>query len=330
MSCNCTTNPCGCDSGVSLPYLTGATGNDGQFGGFSARWKFDSSTATSPASTYVRLNNATPSSVTQIYISDTNFDNVDHDSFLDSFSNSGSFGTIRIWKQFDSSKFWMGTVTAVTDNGTDHTLAVTHIQSNSTFTASDALIISFTNNGATGATGATGAAGANAAQVIDVDFSGSIATSTAGPVALSSLSIPANQLDTDKDYLEFTGFVTLTGSDNAVNSIYLSIGDQGRALDGGETFTLYKETGVKSFHVRGLVIRESALLAHCFTEITACYFANAGITLNPVDAASSLFNHQQIAIDWSQINLLEIGLDNVTSTNTITLQHFEVKHVQKV
>ncbi len=32
MACNCTTNPCGCDVGIELPYLTGATGPQGSAG----------------------------------------------------------------------------------------------------------------------------------------------------------------------------------------------------------------------------------------------------------------------------------------------------------
>ncbi len=125
----------------------GATGSNGLFGGFCGKWLFSTSTATGPTSTFFRFNNTTYSSVTNLYISDTNFDSLNYDAFLDSFDNGGSFGYVRIYKEFDNTKFWLGTVTSVTDNGADHTIGVTYILSNGTFSASDALVVCFDGKG---------------------------------------------------------------------------------------------------------------------------------------------------------------------------------------
>lgn len=132
------------DNSTDIPVgLTGDTGAGGTFGGFCGEWKWSTSTSSGPASTEVRFNNATYASVTSIYVSDTNRDSVNYDAFLDSFSNAGYFGYIRIFKEYDSSKFWLGQITAVTDNGTDHSIDVTYILSNGAFAANDSLIICF-------------------------------------------------------------------------------------------------------------------------------------------------------------------------------------------
>lgn len=162
MACtSCNNDNCSCTEQVTIP--SGSDGDDGLFGGFSQKFTFSTSTASNPSANTIRLNNATPASVTTIYVSDTNSDGVDVDAYLDSFSNSSSYGLIKLFSEYDSTKFWMGTITGVTDNGTYHTLTVTHIISNSTFSNTSKVVVSFTPKGATGATGAAGSAGATGA-----------------------------------------------------------------------------------------------------------------------------------------------------------------------
>ena len=139
---------------------SGLDGNDGQYGGASAsRWKFETSVAVSPTSQYLRMNNTTYSSVTAIYINETNDDGTNRAGLLASFSVGGIFGRIRLFKEFDSNTFWYGTITAVTDAGSYYNLTVTYTDSNGTFAANDKVIVEFTPTGATGATGAAGTAG---------------------------------------------------------------------------------------------------------------------------------------------------------------------------
>lgn len=157
MACtSCENDNCSCSEQVTIPNGSdGTNGVDGLFGGFSHKFVFNTSTSATPASTTIRLNNAVMASVTSIYISDNNSDAVSVDAFLDEFSNSGNYGYIRLFKEYDSSKFWMGEITGVVDNGSDHSLTVTHINSNSTFSASDKIVVSFVANGAPGPAGST-------------------------------------------------------------------------------------------------------------------------------------------------------------------------------
>lgn len=156
MSCGCSSN-CNCSSVITLPVASpGAPGASGMFGGWSQRMVFDSATSASPLARDLRLNNATPANVTQIYVNDLNADGNDIDPFLDAFANNNSFGLVKLWKQYDSSIFWMGEVTGVTDNGADHTVAVTHVASNGTFANNDSIVISYVANGESGNTFITG------------------------------------------------------------------------------------------------------------------------------------------------------------------------------
>lgn len=329
MACNCTTNPCGCDSGISLPYLTGAAGNDGLFGGYSAEWKFDATTSTGPASTYLRFNNATLASVTEIYINDTNIDSVDHDLFLDSFDNSSVYGLVRIWKQHDSDTFWMGEITGVTDNGSDHTLTVTYTLANGTFTAEDNVVVSFAPKGATGATGSNGANGIGGSYVVDTDFTGSIAASTASPAVLGTVTVAADTLGSDEDMLEFYAYYTSTDSSAGNDDIYISFGDQGYAADSNERFASFRIPDLRACWIEGRIIRESSSVAHCVTKVVADISATGTTSdvLTP-NATVERMGHQTLTVDWTQANIFEIGID-ATAQEDLTLIDLVVKYVQK-
>ena len=192
--CGCA-NECGNSSLITIPTgdtgTPGATGAQGLFGGFSGEWLFSTSTAISPASPFLRLNNATPSSVTAIYVSDTNADSIDYDAFLDSLSNNSKYGYIRIFKKSDSTKFCTYQITAVVDNGTDHTLTVTYISSNSTFAASDALVLTFSPAGTDGFT------------VLHNDTT-QATTANAAMAVLMSYTLPVNTLATNGSALQLT------------------------------------------------------------------------------------------------------------------------------
>lgn len=146
-SCSSTSLPIGPTGATGLTGPAGANGTNGIYGGFSGEFVFDTSTASGPGSTLLRFNNSTYLSVTRINVSDTGTGSVDYDAFLDSLSNSNEFGLIRIFKKTDSTKFWMGKITAVTDNGTDHSIDVTYITSNGAFVSTDPVILTFSPAG---------------------------------------------------------------------------------------------------------------------------------------------------------------------------------------
>lgn len=207
MSCNCNDQ---CSTPITIPTVNsgndGADGSNGIFGGFSSNWEFSSSTSTGPTIKQIRLNNSTPASVTEIYVADSNGDSINMSAFLTSFSNGSAFGKIRLYKEDDKTKFWLGTLTAVTDNGTDFTLAVTHIQSNSTFASTDSVILSFAPagaNGSNGSTGGNGIDGANGVTVLHNDFATySPAGSPATFREATSYVLPVGTLRTDGSMLK--------------------------------------------------------------------------------------------------------------------------------
>ena len=110
MSCNSCSN-------ITLPGVVGpagtagangsdgSDGNDGVFGGYSVQWQFETDILAPPSSGYLKLNNATPASVTELFVHDTAKDSIDASSFLASFTannNPGSYGLIRIFKRNSS------------------------------------------------------------------------------------------------------------------------------------------------------------------------------------------------------------------------------------
>ncbi len=138
----------------------GAAGSDGLYGGWALEWDFDSSTANTTGSGEVRFNNATLSSVTHIFINDTNSDSVDASSFLASVGTT-PFGRIKVFKESDSSVFWLGTITAAdsTSVPAEYDLTVTHVVSNGTFTDADDVVVVLMPQGVSGSTGTAGTDG---------------------------------------------------------------------------------------------------------------------------------------------------------------------------
>ena len=125
----------------------GAQGNQGVSGGYSSEWLYDTGTGTGTSSGDFRFDNATPGSVTGLYINNVNRDSANLRAWLDGFDNSNSFGVVKISKRTDSNVFWMGKVTAESDLGSEHDITVTYVANNGTFTNNDACVISFSPNG---------------------------------------------------------------------------------------------------------------------------------------------------------------------------------------
>lgn len=194
----------------------GADGTDGLFGGYSLEWIFDTSTSPSPPATKVRFNNATPASVTKIYINETASGSIDAANFLQSFTannDPGNYGLIKIWKQYDSTIFWLGKVSAITDNGSDRTIDVSHTLSNGTFSASDDVIVSFVSNGASGS---------NKSGVLDnysiLDDGANYEGTT--PTLVRTFTIPANTFETNKDEVTIKGGFSGDLDQESTNGIY--------------------------------------------------------------------------------------------------------------
>lgn len=205
------TDCCEESEGITIP--AGSDGSNGEYGGYSSNFLWSTATGSTPGSTFVRFNNSTYSSVTQIFISETNGDSISVADWLDSFVNSSAFGMIKIFKESDSTKFWFGRVTAHVDNGTDRTLTVTYVDHNGTFAANDSVIVNYTMNGATGAAGSNGTNGTDGIDGIGLLASHvTLGFTSAGYPVYTALgtsgTIAAGTLDSNGDKIRITQLFT--------------------------------------------------------------------------------------------------------------------------
>lgn len=168
---------------AATPGPAGPQGNPGSAGadgtpGLGIRYTFSTSTSSGPSSGQIRLNNATYSSATQIFVSETARTSVSAAAVLDQLT-AGS--VLMLFDENDDTAYAFYTLTSSTDNGGDRTLAVTHLASNGTFTGNVSLAFVIKGAaGSTGATGSTGAAGADGVSGFGLRYTFSTSTST-GP-----------------------------------------------------------------------------------------------------------------------------------------------------
>lgn len=142
-------------------------------------------TAADPTSGKMRVNSATLSSATAMYISTTGADAASYGSLINTWDDSTNTvkGTLHWYKVGALSTYAIYTVSgSVTDNSTYRTVTLTHVASAGTFASGDQLAVLFHRAGdagaagAAGATGATGSAGA-AGPNVGLDYQWNTATS---------------------------------------------------------------------------------------------------------------------------------------------------------
>jgi len=207
--CNCR-GGCSCTSNsTALPIgntgATGATGAQGLYGGFSGDWLFDLTNGGAPAPTFLRFNGADVSAnVTTITVAETGPSSVNYTAFLASLLNNSQYGYVRLFKETDSTAFWMGKITAVADSGTYATLTVTYITaSNATtsniFAASDSIVLTFSPSGA-------------GTSLVLYNNTTTVSTVGAGLDTLMSYNISANTLKTDDDVIEIDAIFECSGT----------------------------------------------------------------------------------------------------------------------
>jgi hypothetical protein len=126
--------------------LPGINGINGIFGGWSGAWIFRASTSGPSATREIRLNNTSLSLVTSMFINKTNRDNLNYANFLATFDNSGYFGKLRLFKEFNNNQFIFAEVLAVTDNGTEYQVDISVVLSNGSFSQNDNIVLTFTPN----------------------------------------------------------------------------------------------------------------------------------------------------------------------------------------
>lgn len=103
------------------------------------RYTFDTGTGSGPASGELRLNNATPSSATIIYVHETDANSVGIGAILSEIRYGDR---LLVFGAADSSKFALYKVNGdPVDNGSDRTIPVAHIASNSTLADAAACVL---------------------------------------------------------------------------------------------------------------------------------------------------------------------------------------------
>lgn len=120
-----------------------------------------STTNGDPGSGTLRLDNATPSSATGIYIDDLDGTGADVSGWMLTWDDSTSTipGYIILRSKNTTSSFHVFSITSLTDNAGYMDFTVSHVDGNGSFSASEPLTVTFIRNGDKGDTGATGATG---------------------------------------------------------------------------------------------------------------------------------------------------------------------------
>lgn len=231
----------------------GSDGTNGDFGGFTGEWIFDTATAANPPLTELRFDNASLGSVTAIYVNDTNADSTSYNNFLEVFKNTDGgidyYGLVKVWKKGDSNTFIFAEVTSVTDNGADHTIAVTVIESNGTLVDTDNVLMSFTPNGTGSITDP---------EILDVNTT-SAGTTSPTTSSLMTYTVPADTLSTDGDTLEFTAIYSRTSVIKAGTTARVLVGGN-NVTNGAIDFSL--PSGYKALKIDCILTRVSATLVY--------------------------------------------------------------------
>lgn len=214
-------------------------------GGFT--YTYSSTTASAdPGAGFVRFNNATLSSATAMYISETTGLSQAISSELATWDDSTSTirTKLRLFKQSDPSVFVLFNITGtLTDNGTWDTFTVAYVSGTTSLTNNDVLTIQPIRNGDKGDIGTTGPAGslqiANAAGTVDAitaDFSPDLTLADNLVIQVVNTA-GANTVTNPTLNTDGSGALTIKARGNAA----LVAGDTGAA---GYTMTLrYEATG---------------------------------------------------------------------------------------
>ena len=216
----------GCNDGCfdeSVQLALGPAGSNGLYGGWSLKWKFDSNVGPGTGSSEVRLNNVSPVSATVIYVNDDAFGTGAADVFLSSVT-SAPYGRIKIFKEYDSTIFWLATITAADDTivPAEVKFTVTDVVTNGSFTDADDIVLTLAPAGATGATG-TGTPGASGTTLLkSITTEQVVVASSYASGNVFSHTVPLNTLNINEDTLQFKGIVLHTENDATVAGLNIT------------------------------------------------------------------------------------------------------------
>lgn len=225
-------------------------------------------TAADPGSGALRFNNATLSSATALYISETtaNSQGISADMATWDDGSSSIRGRIRVVKQSDPTVFVLYDITGSNvDNGSWQTLTITYVAGNGSISNSDAVSVGFVAKGDKGDTGATGTAipivaAGGTVNAITADYTPDITVSDFALVAFRSTgsntsTTPTFSPDgaTARTIVKKGGQALVSGDIGAVGSIHILQYDSSNTRwellnpastpSGGQTLGFEKATG---------------------------------------------------------------------------------------
>jgi len=320
--CNCR-GGCSCTSNsTALPIgntgATGKTGEQGLYGGFSGDWLFDLTDGGAPATTFLRFNGADVSAnVTTITVAETGPSSVDYTAFLASLLNNSQYGYVRLFKQTDSTAFWMGKITGVADSGTYATLTVTYITASDAttsniFAASDSVVLTFSPSGA-------------GTSLVLYNKTIPVSTSGGGIDALMSYNIPVNQLKTNDDVIEVDASFVCSGTSEA-KELLLRINGSNFITKTGSG-TLYVTKDIKYAKLKLIITRVSSTSLYITVELgrtSATYLTHS--------SGGYSFDESVVGISDLSSNTLTIaclGQNIAAGSETITQNQLLVRYFNK-
>ena len=209
--------------------VAGTNGINGLYGGWSLKWKFDTNTGSGTGTNEVRLNNASPASATEIYVNDDAFGTGAADVFLSSVT-SAPYGRIKIFKEYDSTIFWLATITAADAAAVpaEVKFTVTDVVTNGTFTDADDIVLTLAPTGPAGTNGTDGVDGKILLQTITSSIN--INTPGYSTAITGPWIVPYNTLDTDGDTLRLQAQSMITQTDNSFGGMQVRIGTAGAGI----------------------------------------------------------------------------------------------------
>jgi len=311
----------------------GSAGLNGLFGGYSLEWNFETSIAVSPTSKNLRFDNATPASVTKIYINEDASDGIGGviaaSDFLQSFlanGDPGNYGLIKIWKQYDSTKFWLGKVTSTIDFGTYRTVYVTHILSSGTFSAADNLVVSFVSNGANSTI--TNNSGAIHNYSILDDVNGNKTGTAIKGQLMTTFNIPVNTFESNMDEVTIKGGFSGNSLEWGIGKYYrfnIEIDGQDMidplyAIGEPSTFANYYNTSGGSFEIKLYKTASQKLRpVILYKNNYSAQQPSETIAVSETIAANSNILISQLQPNIANVSLPEIICPSVFASNALTV-----------
>lgn len=309
----------------------GAAGANGVFGGFSGNWIYSSSTASGPGATLLRFSDADPTADQSVYVNILNAESIDYSKFLGVVaSGSGktvSYGTVRIWKRYDSTTFWIGIVDGSTDNTTDFEISLEHVLNNGTFVDGDELVMSYQTSGPAGEASTEVNAGIIGFETEVVISAGDESNST-----FVSHTIPHGNMSSNGDSIEAEAYIVTDATQSRADGYFVSIGDQGYTLDANELIATVDSSSAKAILIKVRIMRYNGNKTYCTVTAERSFLGDGKGTVMTTSMNTLMSSHNH-TVDWTLDAILEIGVISSAVTPTILeseLLTFSAKYIPSI